>query len=51
MITFPSPSGRITVLDRPPYEPGPVPPHVVLDTDSSTAEWYGVYDSETVAIA
>jgi Icc-related predicted phosphoesterase len=32
-------------------QPGPVPPHVVIDTDTSTAEWYGVYDSETVAFA
>jgi Icc-related predicted phosphoesterase len=41
--------GRTHVFN-PGRQPGPVPPHVVLDTDTSTAQWYGVYDSETVAI-
>ena len=40
-----------TRVFNPGRQPGPVPPHVVLDTDAGTAEWYGVYDSETVAIA
>ena len=29
---------------------GPVPPHVILDTDARTAFWYGVFDSETVGL-
>jgi Icc-related predicted phosphoesterase len=27
---------------------GPVPPHVIIDTEERTAFWFGVFDSETV---
>jgi Icc-related predicted phosphoesterase len=30
---------------------GPVPAHITLDTDAATAEWFGVYESETLALA
>jgi hypothetical protein len=30
---------------------GPVPPHVTLDTDAGTAEWFGVFDTETIELA
>ena len=26
---------------------GPVPPHITIDTEAGTAEWFGVFDSET----
>jgi Icc-related predicted phosphoesterase len=29
---------------------GPVPPHITLDTAAGTAQWYGVYGSETIAL-
>ena len=29
---------------------GPVPPHITLDTDAATAEWYGVFESETLVL-
>jgi Icc-related predicted phosphoesterase len=28
---------------------GPIPPHITIDTESGTAEWYGVFSSETVS--
>ena len=27
---------------------GPVPPHITLDTEAATADWFGVFDSETI---
>jgi len=30
---------------------GPVPPHVTIDTTARTAQWYGVFESETVDLA
>lgn len=29
---------------------GPVPPHITLDTDTNTAHWFGVFDSETISL-
>lgn len=29
---------------------GKVPPHITLDTDDSTAHWFGVFESETVLL-
>jgi Icc-related predicted phosphoesterase len=31
-------------------QPGPVPPHITLDLEAGTAEWYGVYSSESVTL-
>jgi hypothetical protein len=28
-----------------------VPPHVTLDTDAGTAEWFGVFGTETIELA
>jgi len=30
---------------------GPVPPHITLDTDTETATWFGVFESETLSLA
>ena len=30
---------------------GPVPPHITLDTDAETADWFGVFESETLSLA
>ena len=30
---------------------GPVPPHITLDTDAGTADWFGVFESETISLA
>ena len=27
---------------------GPVPPHITIDTDSGTADWFGVFESEKI---
>jgi calcineurin-like phosphoesterase family protein len=29
---------------------GHVPPHITFDTDAGTAHWFGVFDSETIAL-
>jgi Icc-related predicted phosphoesterase len=29
---------------------GPVPPHITFDTEAGTAHWFGVFDSETIAL-
>jgi Icc-related predicted phosphoesterase len=29
---------------------GPIPPHITIDTDALTADWYGVFDSESIAL-
>jgi Icc-related predicted phosphoesterase len=29
---------------------GPVPPHITVDTEARTAQWYGVFDSETISL-
>jgi len=39
-----------TVVFNPARQSGPVPPHIRIDTDAGTAEWYGVYDSETIEL-
>lgn len=31
-------------------QPGPVPPHVTFDLEGSSAEWYGVYDVESIEL-
>jgi Icc-related predicted phosphoesterase len=31
-------------------QPGPVPPHITLDLEAGTAEWYGVYSRELVTL-
>ncbi len=41
--------GRTAVFN-PGRQIGPVPPHITLDTVAGTAEWYGVYDSETIQL-
>jgi Icc-related predicted phosphoesterase len=37
-----------TWVFNPGKQVGPVPPHITLDTDAMTAEWYGVFESETI---
>ncbi len=39
-----------TVVFNPGRQIGPVPPHIRIDTDAGTAEWYGVYHSETIEL-
>jgi Icc-related predicted phosphoesterase len=39
-----------TLVFNPGRQIGPIPPHIVLDTEAGTAEWYGVYDSETIPL-
>jgi len=29
---------------------GPIPPHITLDTEAGTAQWYGVFDVETIEL-
>ena len=29
---------------------GKVPPHITIDTDAATAEWFGVFESETLSL-
>ena len=29
---------------------GKVPPHITVDTDAGTADWFGVYESETLSL-
>jgi len=29
---------------------GPIPPHITIDTELGTAEWYGVFSSETISL-
>lgn len=29
---------------------GPVPPHITLDLEARTADWFGVFDSETIRV-
>jgi Icc-related predicted phosphoesterase len=41
--------GRTLVIN-PGRQVGPVPPHVTIDTDAGTVEWFGVFDSETVPL-
>ena len=30
---------------------GPVPPHITLDIEAATADWFGVFESETISLA
>jgi Icc-related predicted phosphoesterase len=30
---------------------GPIPPHITIDTSQQTAEWYGVFSSETISLS
>jgi Icc-related predicted phosphoesterase len=39
-----------TTVFNPGRQVGPVPPHITLDTDAGTAEWYGVFDTQTIAL-
>jgi Icc-related predicted phosphoesterase len=39
--------GRTWVFN-PGKQIGPVPPHITFDTEARTAEWFGVFESETV---
>ncbi len=32
------------------HQRGPVPPHITLDTDAGTADWYGVFDVESIRL-
>jgi len=41
--------GRTWVFN-PGKQVGPIPPHVTLDTEARTAEWYGVFESETISL-
>ena len=41
--------GRTWVFN-PGKQVGPVPPHVTLDTEAQTAEWFGVFWSETISL-
>jgi Icc-related predicted phosphoesterase len=41
--------GRTLVIN-PGRQVGPVPPHVTIDTDAGTVEWFGVFDTETVPL-
>jgi Icc-related predicted phosphoesterase len=41
--------GRTWVFN-PGKQVGPVPPHVTLDTEARTAEWFGVFWSETISL-
>ena len=41
--------GRTWVFN-PGRQIGPVPPHLTLDTAARTAQWYGVFDSETITL-
>jgi len=31
-------------------QPGKVPPHITFDLEAGTAEWFGVYDVETITL-
>jgi Icc-related predicted phosphoesterase len=31
-------------------QPGPVPPHITFDLDAGTAEWFGVYETQTITL-
>ena len=39
-----------TWVFNPGKQVGPVPPHVTVDFEAGTAEWYGVFDSETISL-
>jgi len=39
-----------TVVFNAGKQPGPIPPHVTLDLDAGTADWYGVYESQQIAL-
>lgn len=39
--------GRTWVFN-PGKQVGPVPPHITLDTEARTADWFGVFESETI---
>ena len=41
--------GRTWVFN-PGKQIGPIPPHLTLDTDAWTVEWYGVFDSEAISL-
>lgn len=40
-----------TTVFNPGRQVGPVPPHITIDTDAGTAEWYGVFDVETISLS
>jgi Icc-related predicted phosphoesterase len=39
-----------TLVINPGRQVGPVPPHVTLDTEAGTADWFGVFDSERISL-
>ncbi|MET0741179.1 MAG: metallophosphoesterase [Candidatus Nanopelagicales bacterium] len=41
--------GRTHVFN-PGRQVGPVPPHITIDTDAGTAEWYGVFTTEAITL-
>jgi Icc-related predicted phosphoesterase len=42
--------GHTLVTNAGKQRSGPIPAHITLDTEAGTAEWFGVYSSETVTI-
>jgi len=39
-----------TLVFNPGKQVGPIPPHITLDTEARTANWYGVFESETISL-
>ena len=39
-----------TVVFNAGKQPGPVPPHITLDLDAGTADWFGVYESQSIQL-
>jgi Icc-related predicted phosphoesterase len=39
-----------TAVFNPGRQVGPVPPHVTLDTEAGTAEWFGVFETQRVTL-
>jgi Icc-related predicted phosphoesterase len=39
-----------TLVFNPGRQVGKVPPHLTVDTDAGTVEWFGVFSSETIAL-
>ena len=39
-----------TWVFNPGKQVGPVPPHITFDTEAGTADWFGVFESETISL-
>jgi len=39
-----------THVFNPGKQVGPVPPHITLDTEAGTADWFGVFESESISL-